>query len=73
MIHPIKDRLAAAYHPGIDERELMRLVFPEEQFPNAWRRATKGGPPGCLRSFVASLKRHGYDSNAHRKVWRVRA
>ena len=67
---PIKDRLAQHYKPGINERHLRDLVFPEAQFPKAFRCANQGGPPGCQRAFVTALKRYGYSSDTRRGVWK---
>lgn len=72
MRRKLADVIAKHYHPGITLFALERLVFPEDQYPNAYRRACHGGPPACRRTLVAALKRHGYtvDSTEHRWVFR---
>lgn len=57
---PIADRIREAFKE--DERELrydelMRRVFPRDQYPNAFRYQSNGGPPGCAMAFGAALKR----------------
>ena len=72
VIPAIKDRLAAAYKPGIGASALRSAVFPPELFPHAYAYAAGGGPPGCHRAFISALRRYGYTSDAHRRVWRAR-
>ncbi len=60
---PIVQRLAAAFKPGIKRMELMRAIFPESQFPRAWRPSGNGGPPGCAMAFGAALRKYGYRVN----------
>lgn len=37
----------------------MRVVFPEDQYPNAWRYQANGGPPGCAMAFGRALREMG--------------
>lgn len=58
---PILDRIRAAFKPGerrLDYHTLAHRVYPRDQFPNAWGRPTRGGPPGCYMAFSAALRRH---------------
>lgn len=57
MKERIDDRVKRHLKPGITYYELMRLVFPEDEYPRAWRGAAKGGPSGCAMAFGASLRR----------------
>lgn len=58
---PLKRRIALAlggkghrsYH------EVMRDVFPRDQYPKAMRYATGGGPPGCSMAFGRALREMG--------------
>lgn len=53
---PIKTRIRESYIPGIGYHELMRAVFPEDEYPNAWRYSNNGGPPGCAMAFGRALR-----------------
>lgn len=53
---PIKERIAAAYRIGIGYHDLMRLVFPEDQYPRAFNYGQNGGPPGCAMAFGRALR-----------------
>lgn len=55
----LQERIKASYRRGIGYRELMRAVFPEDQYPNAWRYQANGGPPGCAMSFGKAMKKLG--------------
>lgn len=57
MAKPILERIEEHYTIGISYFELRRLVFPEDEFPNAWRRSSNGGPVGCSMAFGAALRR----------------
>lgn len=62
MAEHIHDRIRNAFGPDDEElpyHVLIRRVFPPDQYPNAWRSANKGGPPGCARAFGAALYRMG--------------
>ena len=55
----IKDRIRKHYRPGIDYHELMRLVFPEKDYPRAFEYQSHGGPPGCAMAFGKALREMG--------------
>lgn len=58
---PIRDRIALALKGGpLNYWDLARAVFPEADFPRAWRYPTRGGPPGCLMALSSALRRHGF-------------
>lgn len=63
---PIKDRIRAALANGPKSYyDVMYEVFPEEYLPRAFRRAAKGGPPGCAFAFGRALREMGInDLNA---------
>jgi hypothetical protein len=56
----IKDRIAAAYKPGMALMDLAVLVFPPDHYPRCWRYATGGGPYAWVRILKPALSRHGY-------------
>jgi hypothetical protein len=58
---PIKDRIRAAMSDKtrMQYHDLMRAVFPEDQYPKAWRYQSNGGPPGCAMSFGNALRELG--------------
>lgn len=67
---PIKQRIRAAYRPGIAYYELMQAVFPEDQFPSAWRYGSNGGPPGCAMAFGRAIREMGGNVSLDRQaVW----
>lgn len=39
--------------------ELMHAVFPDADYPRAWRYGQNGGPPGCAMAFGSALRRIG--------------
>lgn len=53
----IADRIRQNYTLGITYHELMRLVFPEDLYPNAYRYQSNGGPPGCAMAFGKALRK----------------
>lgn len=58
----IQDRIRAALLKAGGSMcyyDLMRAVFPKEDYPDAFRFKTEGGPPGCAMAFGAALKRMG--------------
>jgi len=55
----LKDRIQNCWYPGIDYNELMRAVFPFESYPEAWRYASHGGPPGCAMAFNRAIREMG--------------
>lgn len=57
----IKERIAKAYcalaeYGGANYHELMEATFPSDRYPNAFNRATRGGPPGCSMAFNRALR-----------------
>lgn len=57
---PIKERIRAALADGPKSYyQTMNEVFPEDQFPRAFRKPTKGGPPGCAFAFGRALRQMG--------------
>lgn len=55
---PIRTRILAALGERRGEvpyDQLLRAVFPEDQFPNAFRYQSHGGPPGCAMSFRRAM------------------
>lgn len=39
---------------------LARLVFPEKDYPRAWRYSQNGGPPGCYMALSAAIRRYEF-------------
>lgn len=62
---PLKERIRAALSGGPRSYyAVMHDVFPEEQFPRAWRASVNGGPPGCAFAFGRALREMGvYESS----------
>ncbi len=61
----ITDRIRAAMDGKrkMQYHDLMRAVFPHDQYPRAWNYQSNGGPPGCAMAFGAALRRMGmFDS-----------
>ena len=59
-VEPIKRRIARALAgKRLTYWQTLHAVFPREQFPNAMRPATKGGPPGCAMAFGRALREMG--------------
>ena len=56
---PIKTRIQEHWYRGITYYDLMDLVFPEKEYPRAWRCRTGGGPPGCAMAFGKALRELG--------------
>lgn len=75
---PIKQRITEALEQHgdggfLDYYRLAELVFPEADFPRAFCKPTRGGPPGCYRTLTAAIERHGfyigfYDESGRRTV-----
>lgn len=66
-------RIKANWRPGIGYHELMRAVFPLDEYPRAWRYSSNGGPPGCAMAFGSGLRRAGFftlDIGGERTVYR---
>jgi hypothetical protein len=57
---PIAERIAKHFKAGMKYTDLEGAVFPPDEYPRAWRYATKGGPPGCRRTLSAHLTKNGY-------------
>jgi len=73
---PIKKRLINAYRSGeggIDYHDLMRAVFPPEDYPRSMNYGMNGGPPGCVMAFVKAIKSLGgninYRQDGGKTVW----
>lgn len=65
---PICERIVDAVMEGGEDRGTVRqrdyhstlaAVFPEKDYPRAWRYQSNGGPPGCAMAFGAALRRLG--------------
>lgn len=65
----LKDRIKSAYEKGIGYHELMRRVFPPEQYPKAWNYSSNGGPPGCAMVFGRALREMGGRRSSDNTVW----
>lgn len=52
----IHDALAAGPRPY---HAVLHEVFPDEQFPRAFRCSVNGGPPGCAMAFGRALREIG--------------
>ena len=60
---PIRDRILAALKSNggrMQYYHLARAVFPEDEFPLAWGRPTRGGPPGCYMALSRAIDRHKF-------------
>jgi len=60
----IKDRIEAAIRASggvIVYHELADQVFPRDEYPNAWRYPTRGGPPGCYMVLSRAIREHGFN------------
>jgi len=56
-------RMVKHWRPRIGYHELMQLVFPESEYPRAWRYSQNGGPPGCAMPFGKALRELGLSRN----------
>ena len=64
MPKPIAERIAEAFRGGeaqLPYYEVARRVFPENDFPRAWRYSSNGGPPGCFMALTRALNRIGFE------------
>lgn len=56
-------RICAAFEDQnartISYYDLARLVWPKDQYPNAFNYPTRGGPPGCYMWLSRALREHG--------------
>ena len=62
MAEPIAQRIRNAFRKGetaLSYHELLGRVFPSDQYPNAWRYSSNGGPPGCAMAFRKALNKLG--------------
>jgi len=58
---PIAERMDAALKNGpLEYYDLARRVFPEDQYPKAWRYQSNGGPPGLVMALSRAIDRHGF-------------
>lgn len=56
----IKDRIRRAYSGyGTRYYDMLIDVFPKQNFPNAFRYSSNGGPPGCAMPFLRALREMG--------------
>lgn len=69
MPEPICDRIQKHYTPGIDYHDLLRAVFPYEEWPNAWRYQSNGGPPGCAMAFGRALRRCNLSRDSKNRIF----
>lgn len=62
---PIKDRIRAAMGERLQMQyhDLMQAVFPEADYPRAWRYQSNGGPPGCAMAFGRALREMGWSDS----------
>lgn len=68
---PIKERIRNAFarlepvRPGHGSEsprsydDMLRAVFPEKEYPRAWRYSSNGGPPGCAMAFGRAVREMG--------------
>lgn len=52
---PIRERIMSNFTSGCGYFALMQAVFPEVEYPRAWRYSHNGGPPGCALAFGKAL------------------
>jgi len=60
---PIRQRIIDALKQNggrMEYHALLRAVFPPHQFPRAFDRPTRGGPPGCSMALSAAITKHGF-------------
>lgn len=70
---PIKQRIRAALDgkTSMPYFDLMRLVFPPDQYPRATNYGCNGGPAGCCMAFGKAIREMGgmnYGMGSNRKV-----
>lgn len=71
---PIGDRITAAFagRNCMPYHDLMRAVFPPDQYPMAMNYQQNGGPPGCTMALARALRRMGggwSGMGSHRVAW----
>lgn len=67
----IKERITEALSDGpLPYTQLADTVFPEADFPRAWRCANQGGPPGCYMALSRAIREMGLsvDRNGHTRI-----
>ncbi len=58
--------------PRVGYWTLMHRVWPEDKYPNAYRRSSNGGPPGVAMVFGSALRKlgvHIHRDQHDRPVW----
>jgi len=62
----IKDRIRAALSNGrLSYFELAYQVFPQDDYPKAFRYQANGGPPGCYMALSKALREMGEEISDH--------
>lgn len=57
---PLHSRILCHYQAGTTGyHTLLRAVFPEDEYPRAFRYQQNGGPPGCAMAFGRALRKLG--------------
>lgn len=62
MFVPLKERIMSELRRRrgrMQYHELMRAVFPLDEYPRAFRCAVQGGPPGCAMALGRALRELG--------------
>jgi hypothetical protein len=60
MSRPLEEKLRLELRGGrMAAYELARRLWPESDYPDAWRTPAKGGPPSWVRTLGAAIKRYG--------------
>lgn len=65
----LKDRIRKHYKREIHYFDLIHACYPEKDYPNAFRRPTQGGPPGCAMAFGKALRDLGAIRGTGDKIW----
>lgn len=72
----IRDAFIKAKTIEMSYHALAYFVFPKDQFPRAWRRATGGGPPGCYMALTRAINKMGlrqdWDRSRRRSIYAPR-
>lgn len=59
---PLKERILTALEKAggsMPRHDLMRAVFPPDEYPKAWNYQANGGPPGCAMPFGRAVREMG--------------
>ncbi len=57
----LKDRIDEALKDGpLLYYDLAERVWPHDKYPNSWRNANHGGPPGLVMTLSFAIRRYGY-------------